>query len=76
MGLFHVGCRVENHRDEKKSAVILRECVDSKYAAQSRHFAQTGGDPVSYAKLLAKKYQAAMKRRSVNHGPGRVATPK
>jgi len=43
--------------------MILKECVESKYAAQAKHFAQTGGDPVSYAKLLTKKYKAAMKRR-------------
>jgi|GEM_PF-3043498 len=49
--------------------MILKECVDSKYAAQSRHFAQTSGDPVSYAKLLAKKYKAAIKRRSEKHEP-------
>ena len=44
-------------------SMILKECVDSKYAAQAKHFAQTKGDPVSYAKLLKKEYQAEMKRR-------------
>lgn len=50
-------------------SMILKECVDSKYAAQARHFAQTGGDPVSYAKLLSKKYKAAVKRRSEKREP-------
>jgi hypothetical protein len=45
-------------------SMILKECVDSKYAAQAKHFAQTGGDPVSYSKLLKKTYKAAVKRRS------------
>ena len=48
--------------------MILKECVDSKYAAQKRHYAQTGGNPVSYAKLLAKKYKAALKRRGARNG--------
>jgi hypothetical protein len=50
-------------------SMILKECVDSKYAAQARHFAQTGGDPVSYSKLLSKKYKAAVKRRSTKGEP-------
>ena len=53
--------------------MILKECVDSKYAAQAKHFAQTEGDPVSYAKLLSKKYKAAVKRRSAHSGRARVA---
>jgi len=44
-------------------SMILKECVDSKYAAQAKHFAQTKGDPVSYSKLLKKEYQTEMKRR-------------
>jgi hypothetical protein len=47
----------------KKRAMILKDCVDSKYAAQAKHFAQTKGNPVSYAKLLKKEYQAEIKRR-------------
>ncbi len=50
-------------------SMILKECVDSKYAAQARHFAQTHGDPVSYSKLLAKKYKAATKRRNEKREP-------
>ena len=53
--------------------MILKECVESKYAAQARHFAQTGGDPVSYAKLLSKKYKEAVKRRSAQNAPAPVA---
>jgi hypothetical protein len=45
-------------------SMILKECVESKYAAQAKHFAQTQGDPVSYAKLLKKTYKAAIKRRN------------
>ncbi len=45
-------------------SLILKDCVDSKYAAQAKHFAQTKGDPVSYAKLLKREYQAEIKRRS------------
>jgi hypothetical protein len=45
-------------------SMILKECVDFKYAAQAKHFAQTHGDPVSYSKLLTKTYKAAVKRRS------------
>ncbi|MGB7749400.1 MAG: hypothetical protein WBN75_19170 [Verrucomicrobiia bacterium] len=44
-------------------SMILKDCVDSKYAAQAKHFAQTKGSPVSYAKLLKKEYQAEIKRR-------------
>ena len=54
--------------------MILKDCVDSKYAAQARHFAQTGGDPVSYAKLLTKKYKEAVKRRSVQSAQPVIAT--
>ena len=50
-------------------SMILKDCVDSKYAAQAKHFAQTHGDPVSYSKLLTKKYKAAMKRRSEKRDP-------
>jgi hypothetical protein len=53
--------------------MILKECVDSKYAAQAKHYAQTGGNPVSYAKLLTKKYKAALKRRSAKNGHAVVA---
>jgi len=53
-------------------SMILKECVDSKYAAQARHFAQTGGDPVSYSKLLSKKYKAAVKRRGARNGHAAV----
>jgi hypothetical protein len=53
--------------------MILKECVDSKYTAQARHFAQTGGNPVSYAKLLSKKYKAAIKRRGARNGHALVA---
>jgi hypothetical protein len=49
--------------------MILKECVESKYAAQAKHFAQTGGDPVSYAKLLKKTYKTTMKRRSAKREP-------
>ncbi len=55
-------------------SMILKECVDSKYAAQARHYAQTGGNPVSYAKLLSKKYKAAVKRRGMHNGHARVTT--
>jgi hypothetical protein len=55
------------------STMILKECVDSKYAAQAKHFAQTGGDPVSYSKLLSKKYKAALKRRGARNGHAEVA---
>jgi hypothetical protein len=48
-------------------SMILKECVDSKYAAQAKHFAQTKGDLVSYSKLLKKEYQAEMKRRKAKH---------
>lgn len=48
-------------------SMILKECVDSKYAAQAKHFAQTGGDPVSYTRLLSKKYKAALKRRGLRN---------
>ena len=44
--------------------MILKECVDSKYAAQAKHFALTQGDVASYSKLLTKKYKSAVKRRS------------
>jgi hypothetical protein len=54
-------------------SMILKECVDSKYAAQARHFAQTGGDLVSYSKLLSKKYKAAVKRRGGRNGHAEVA---
>ena len=50
-------------------SMILKECVDSKYAAQARHYAQTHGDLVSYSKLLSKKYKAAVKRRSEKREP-------
>jgi hypothetical protein len=48
-------------------SMILKDCVDSKYAAQAKHFAQTKGSPVSYAKLLKKEYQAEIKRRKEKH---------
>ena len=50
-------------------SMILKECVDSKYAAQAKHFAQTKGDLVSYSKLLKKAYQVEMKRRKAKHEP-------
>jgi hypothetical protein len=50
-------------------SMILKECVDSKYAAQAKHFAQTKGDPISYAKLLKKEYQAEIKRRKEKREP-------
>jgi hypothetical protein len=50
-------------------SMILKDCVDSKYAAQAKHFAQTKGDLVSYSKLLKKEYQAEMKRRKAKHEP-------
>jgi hypothetical protein len=54
-------------------SMILKECVDSKYTAQARHFAQTGGDPVSYSKLLSKKYKVAVKWRGARNGQAAVA---
>lgn len=39
-----------------------------KHFAQKRHYAHTGGSTVSYAKLLTKKYRAAMKRREAKNG--------
>jgi hypothetical protein len=48
-------------------SMILKECVDSKYAAQAKHFAETKGDLVSYSKLLKKEYQVEMKRRKTKH---------
>jgi hypothetical protein len=50
-------------------SMILKECVDSKYAAQAKHFAQTKGDLVSYSKLLKKEYQAEIKRRKAMREP-------
>ncbi|HEY1717890.1 MAG TPA: hypothetical protein VGH42_06300 [Verrucomicrobiae bacterium] len=38
--------------------------LDYKRAAQARHFAQTGGDLSLYAKLLTRKFKAAIKRRN------------
>ena len=49
--------------------MILKECVEQKYAAQAKHFALTGGDPVLYAKLLRKTYRAAIKRRAQKREP-------
>ncbi len=53
--------------------MILKECVDSKYAAQARHQELTRGNPVSYAKLLTKKYKAAIKRRGAQDGRASTA---
>lgn len=50
--------------DSKESEMVLHECVEQKYVAQAKHLAQTGGDPVSYAKLMKKTYKATMKRRA------------
>ena len=50
-------------------SMILKECVDSKYAAQAKHFAQTKGDLVSYSKLLKRAYHAEIKRRKERREP-------
>ena len=48
--------------------MILRECVEAKYAAQEKHFKQTHGSLVSYSKLLTKKYREMQKRRNAKAG--------
>ena len=53
-----------NWSDVEEPGLVLKECVESKDAAQAKHFAQTAGNPVSYAKLLKKTYKKAVKRRS------------
>jgi hypothetical protein len=56
--------------------MILRECVEAKYAAQEKHFKQTHGSLVSYSNLLTKKYREMQKRRAAKAGvpEGFVAT--
>jgi hypothetical protein len=48
--------------------MILRECVEAKYAAQEKHFKQTRGSLAAYSKLLMRKYQEMQKRREVKTG--------
>jgi hypothetical protein len=48
--------------------MILRECVEAKYAAQEKHFKQTQGSLVSYSKLLTRKYKEMQKRREAKTG--------
>jgi hypothetical protein len=48
--------------------MILRECVEAKYAAQEKHFEQTQGSLVSYSKLLTRKYKEMQKRRGAKAG--------
>jgi len=50
-------------------SLILKDCVDTKYAAQAKHFAQTKGDLGAYSKLLKKAYQAEIKRRKTRREP-------
>jgi len=44
--------------------MVLKECVESKYAAQKKHFRQMRGSFSAYSKLIAKKYPETMKRRA------------
>jgi hypothetical protein len=53
--------------DSKETEMVLHESIDSKYAAQAKHYEQTGGEPVSYAKLLRKTHKTAIKRRSAKN---------
>ena len=55
--------------DAKEPGMVLNECVESKHAAQATHFAQTSGNPVSYAKLQRKTYKATLKRHAPKRGP-------
>ena len=54
--------------------MILKECVEAKYAVQEKHFKQTRGSFAAYSKLLTKKYNEAVKRRSAQNAPTEVAT--
>jgi hypothetical protein len=57
--------------------MILRECVEAKYAAQEKHFEQTHGSLVSYSKLLTRKYKEMQKRREARTGvPEGFTAPK
>jgi hypothetical protein len=48
--------------------MILRECVEAKYAAQEKHFKQTHGSLAAYSKLVAEKYREMLKRREARAG--------
>ena len=48
--------------------MILRECVEAKYAVQEKHFQQTHGSFVSYSKMVTRKYQEMLKRRAAKAG--------
>lgn len=48
--------------------MILRECVEAKYAAQEKHFKQAQGSFVSYSKMLTRKYRQMLKRREAKAG--------
>ena len=48
--------------------MILRECVEAKYAAQEKHFKQTHGSFVSYSKMLTRKYRQMLKQRGAKAG--------
>ena len=48
--------------------MILRECVEAKYAVQEKHFKQTHGSFVSYSKMVTRKYQQMLKRREAKAG--------
>jgi hypothetical protein len=48
--------------------MILRECVEAKYAAQEKHFKRTHGSFVSYSKLLTRKYREIQKRHGAKTG--------
>jgi hypothetical protein len=48
--------------------MILRECVEAKYAAQEKHFKQAHGSFVSYSKLATRKYREMLKRREAKAG--------
>ena len=57
--------------------MILRECVEAKYAVQEKHFKQTQGNYVSYSKLLTRKYREMVKRREAKTGvPEGFVAPK
>ena len=48
--------------------MILRECVEAKYAAQEKHFKQAHGSFVSYSKLATRKYREMAKRHEAKAG--------